>query len=219
MPLGVPKPPAAPVPPPSAPGFSLEDSLAAAAVAALGGPKSSQGLPHLHSTPNVGRAPQVRDRSGPRGSANPLGASPTLASLPLPPSLRPAPGSAAMNDKTHDISADDDLSPEQDEALSLVVGPKKKRHKVTDSRITPRAMNRALAGADGALTASNPALSSLSPRGANPAVAQAAAAAIFPGINPALAAAAAAAAAASGNGLPTSVAIPNPSLLAARSGH
>ena len=89
----------------------------------------------------------------------------------------------------------------QDEALSLVVGPKKKRHKVTDSRITPRAMNRALAGADGALSAS----SSLSPRGGGPPTGP-----LFPGINPALAAAAAAAA----SGLPTSVAIPNPSLAA-----
>ncbi|XP_076069977.1 homeobox protein prospero isoform X4 [Oratosquilla oratoria] len=34
--------------------------------------------------------------------------------------------------------------PEQDEALSLVVTPKKKRHKVTDSRITPRTVGRLL---------------------------------------------------------------------------
>ena len=34
--------------------------------------------------------------------------------------------------------------PEQDEALSLVVTPKKKRHKVTDSRLTPKTVGRLL---------------------------------------------------------------------------
>lgn len=37
---------------------------------------------------------------------------------------------------------------EQNEALSLVVTPKKKRHKVTDTRITPRTVSRIL-GQDG----------------------------------------------------------------------
>lgn len=36
-------------------------------------------------------------------------------------------------------------NPEQNEALSLVVTPKKKRHKVTDTRITPRTVSRILA--------------------------------------------------------------------------
>lgn len=36
-------------------------------------------------------------------------------------------------------------APEQNEALSLVVVPKKKRHKVTDTRITPRTVSRILA--------------------------------------------------------------------------
>lgn len=36
-------------------------------------------------------------------------------------------------------------APEQNEALSLVVIPKKKRHKVTDTRITPRTVSRILA--------------------------------------------------------------------------
>ncbi|KAJ6637219.1 Homeobox protein prospero [Pseudolycoriella hygida] len=36
-------------------------------------------------------------------------------------------------------------NPEQNEALSLVVAPKKKRHKVTDTRITPRTVSRILA--------------------------------------------------------------------------
>ncbi|KAI8425308.1 hypothetical protein MSG28_007081 [Choristoneura fumiferana] len=35
-------------------------------------------------------------------------------------------------------------NPEQNEALSLVVTPKKKRHKVTDTRITPRTVSRIL---------------------------------------------------------------------------
>ncbi|XP_028138614.1 homeobox protein prospero isoform X2 [Diabrotica virgifera virgifera] len=39
-------------------------------------------------------------------------------------------------------------TPEQNEALSLVVAPKKKRHKVTDTRITPRTVSRIL-GQDG----------------------------------------------------------------------
>lgn len=38
-----------------------------------------------------------------------------------------------------------DTNPEQNEALSLVVQPKKKRHKVTDTRITPRTVSRILA--------------------------------------------------------------------------
>ncbi|XP_045129920.1 homeobox protein prospero-like isoform X5 [Portunus trituberculatus] len=36
------------------------------------------------------------------------------------------------------------MEPEQDEALPLVVTPKKKRHKVTDSRLTPRTVGRLL---------------------------------------------------------------------------
>lgn len=38
-----------------------------------------------------------------------------------------------------------DTNPEQNEALSLVIQPKKKRHKVTDTRITPRTVSRILA--------------------------------------------------------------------------
>jgi len=67
--------------------------------------------------------------------------------LPLPPSLRPAPTMSVNSDKTPSIQDDDSDSgamPEQDEALSLVVTPKKKRHKVTDTRITPRTMSRVL---------------------------------------------------------------------------
>lgn len=46
-------------------------------------------------------------------------------------------------------------NPEQAEALSLVVTPKKKRHKVTDTRITPRTVSRILAQ-DGIIPSANP---------------------------------------------------------------
>lgn len=52
-----------------------------------------------------------------------------------------------------------DSIPEQNEALSLVVAPKKKRHKVTDTRITPRTVSRILAQDSG------PSPSSLSESG------------------------------------------------------
>ncbi|XP_013170986.1 PREDICTED: homeobox protein prospero isoform X2 [Papilio xuthus] len=68
-------------------------------------------------------------------------------------------------------------NPEQNEALSLVVVPKKKRHKVTDTRITPRTVSRILGEGVGQ-----------SPESPSPRP--------FPG----------------GMALPTSVAIPNPSL-------
>lgn len=46
-------------------------------------------------------------------------------------------------DQQHHMSASS--NPEQTEALPLVVAPKKKRHKVTDTRITPRTVSRILA--------------------------------------------------------------------------
>ena len=148
--------------------------------------------------------------------------------FPLPPTLRPAPGllqpgittlapstTSTNNTSLNNNNSEDEGSapspggnnprelspPEQDEALSLVVTPKKRRHKVTDTRITPRTLSRVLgeqplaelhkqfphfaAGlkADGNL-----------PRPHHP---------LFPGLpaHPGLL-----------SGLPTSVAIPNPSL-------
>ena len=148
--------------------------------------------------------------------------------FPLPPTLRPAPGllqpgittlapstTSTTNTSLNNNNSEDEGSapspggnnprelspPEQDEALSLVVTPKKRRHKVTDTRITPRTLSRVLgeqplaelhkqfphfaAGlkADGNL-----------PRPQHP---------LFPGLpaHPGLL-----------SGLPTSVAIPNPSL-------
>ncbi|EAT46002.1 AAEL002769-PA, partial [Aedes aegypti] len=80
-------------------------------------------------------------------------------------------------------------NPEQAEALSLVVTPKKKRHKVTDTRITPRTVSRILAQ-DGIIPSASTPTESPSPRGSfHPPP---------PSMLPV--------------SLPTSVAIPNPSL-------
>ena len=167
--------------------FALDDTSAAissARNAILGNNNitNSPSMPHLPPPPSLkqqgntkssasGRAPQVRDRAGPRVNGcpttlmgNPLTAisqsmsqslfnpSVSISSggshiLPLPPSLRPAPTMSVNSDKTPSIQDDDSdggALPEQDEALSLVVTPKKKRHKVTDTRITPRTMSRVL---------------------------------------------------------------------------
>nr|XP_040565319.1 uncharacterized protein LOC121115195 isoform X2 [Lepeophtheirus salmonis] len=178
------------------------------------------------STPS-GRAPQVRDRAVSRNNGNPMSiasmplinttiTTSSLSGLPLPPSLRPAPSLVDNSNKSsrsnssksnNNISSnnsscsnDNDIEnlPEQDEALSLVVTPKKpKRHKVTDTRITPRTVSRVLNNNGEGTTASNnhphhnssasnntPPLFPPTPMSDTP---------IFPG-------------------LPTSVAIPNPSL-------
>ena len=101
--------------------------------------------------------------------STPVTTIPTSSAFPLPPSLtlRPSPGllqqapimpsSATSSSLNNNHSEDDhhsspsptarDMSPpEQDEALSLVVTPKKRRHKVTDTRITPRTLSRVLGG-------------------------------------------------------------------------
>merc|ERR1711963_517727 len=123
-----------------------------------------------HKTPS-GRAPQVRDRSTPRTVANPLSmanpisqpATPnvsnslvmtSIASQQGPPRMIPFPASLAddkvaqmpslypLPNNNGQLSEDET---EQDDALNLVVTPKKhKRHKVTDTRITPRTVSRLL---------------------------------------------------------------------------
>ena len=45
---------------------------------------------------------------------------------------------------SHLFGRSDEPLPEQNEALALVVAPKRKRHKVTDTRITPRTVSRLL---------------------------------------------------------------------------
>merc|ERR1719232_895917 len=153
--------------------------------------------------------------------------------FPLPPTLRPAPGllqpgittlapstTSTTNTSLNNNNSEDEGSapspggnnprelspPEQDEALSLVVTPKKRRHKVTDTRITPRTLSRVLGEPLAELHKQFPHIASglkggpidgHSPRsvsGPHP---------LFPGLPapPGLLA-----------GLPTSVAIPNPSL-------
>ena len=124
-----------------------------------------------NKTPS-GRAPQVRDRSTPRtiqqpvSMANPSSLSNSLATTnnlvmsgsiaqprisfpapvsgelaaPKPPmmaALYPSFGGQISDDEKDDES-------EQDDALNLTVTPKKKRHKVTDTRITPRTVSRLL---------------------------------------------------------------------------
>ena len=139
-------------------------------------------MPSLKTNTPSGRAPQVRDRAAPRSNGgmpvsmyNPTTKFPppvTTSSnaFPLPPTLRPAPGllqpgttslapsttSTTTTSLNNNHSEDEgsapspggqnrELSPpEQDEALSLVVTPKKRRHKVTDTRITPRTLSRVL---------------------------------------------------------------------------
>jgi hypothetical protein len=99
---------------------------------------------------------------------NSIASSTSTSPFPLLPTLRAAPNSMDHirernnSDRASPFggsspsplgrSHDDDLedgglpSGEQDEALSLVVTPKKRRHKVTDTRITPRTMSRVLGG-------------------------------------------------------------------------
>jgi hypothetical protein len=96
---------------------------------------------------------------------NSIASSTSTSPFPLLPTLRAAPNSVDIRERNNSDRAspygisspsprghDDDLedgglpSGEQDEALSLVVTPKKRRHKVTDTRITPRTMSRVLGG-------------------------------------------------------------------------
>merc|ERR1712223_2020204 len=162
---------------------------------------------------------------------------PTSSAFPLPPTLRPAPGllqqapsmppqpaSTTSSSLNNNHSEDEhhsspspvgrDLSPpEQDEALSLVVTPKKRRHKVTDTRITPRTLSRVLGEPLAELHKQFPnfqGFKGTNTDGGNPGGIAAAGSPrlpvphpLFPGLPapPGLLA-----------GLPTSVAIPNPSL-------
>lgn len=68
---------------------------------------------------------------------------PPMFQPPKPPGI-----SAPLYGMSHPFCVSKQESPEQNEALSLVVAPKKKRHKVTDTRITPRTVSRIL-GQDG----------------------------------------------------------------------
>ncbi|KAJ3637755.1 hypothetical protein MTP99_001187 [Tenebrio molitor] len=69
---------------------------------------------------------------------------PPMFQPPKPPGISQAP----LFGMNHPFCVSKQENPEQNEALSLVVTPKKKRHKVTDTRITPRTVSRIL-GQDG----------------------------------------------------------------------
>lgn len=69
---------------------------------------------------------------------------PPMFQPPKPPAI----SQAALYGMSHPFCVSKQENPEQNEALSLVVTPKKKRHKVTDTRITPRTVSRIL-GQDG----------------------------------------------------------------------
>lgn len=69
---------------------------------------------------------------------------PPMFQPPKPPAI----SQAALYGMNHPFCVSKQENPEQNEALSLVVTPKKKRHKVTDTRITPRTVSRIL-GQDG----------------------------------------------------------------------
>lgn len=70
---------------------------------------------------------------------------PPMFQPPKPPAISQAP----LFGMNHPFCVSKQENPEQHEALSLVVTPKKKRHKVTDTRITPRTVSRILGGQDG----------------------------------------------------------------------
>ena len=94
----------------------------------------------------------------------------------------------------------DDSLPEQTEAMSLVIAPKRKRHKVTDTRITPRTINKLLQGQENLLYGGgNSRESPISPPGSGYHPMAGAPPPPPPPLVPV--------------SLPTSVAIPNPSLL------
>ncbi|XP_017780688.1 PREDICTED: homeobox protein prospero isoform X2 [Nicrophorus vespilloides] len=65
---------------------------------------------------------------------------PPMFQPPKPPGI----SQAALYAMNHPFCVSKQENPEQNEALSLVVAPKKKRHKVTDTRITPRTVSRIL---------------------------------------------------------------------------
>ncbi|XP_060536741.1 homeobox protein prospero isoform X2 [Cylas formicarius] len=67
-----------------------------------------------------------------------------------PPKPPPGISQAPLYGMNHPFCVSKQETPEQNEALSLVVAPKKKRHKVTDTRITPRTVSRIL-GQDGGM--------------------------------------------------------------------
>ncbi|KAL1129793.1 hypothetical protein AAG570_012737 [Ranatra chinensis] len=103
--------------------------------------------PSINGTVFPPVAPPQHHQANNGNNNNPVRPSPNAAMFQPP---KPPPGmSSAGNPGGHGnpfcSSESREGAPEQNEALSLVVAPKKKRHKVTDTRITPRTVSRILA--------------------------------------------------------------------------
>ncbi|XP_044744855.1 homeobox protein prospero isoform X5 [Coccinella septempunctata] len=96
-------------------------------------------------------ASQLLDRKSPRTKVaeRPQAPPPQIptSSGPQMPPKPPGINQAPLFGMNHPFCKQE--NPEQNEALSLVVTPKKKRHKVTDTRITPRTVSRILGGQEG----------------------------------------------------------------------
>lgn len=98
-------------------------------------------------------ATQLLDRKSPRTKVADR-ASQSMFQTPKPPQVINPVAAAALYNSMNVLGGQvnqfcmpetRDTNQEQNEALSLVVQPKKKRHKVTDTRITPRTVSRILA--------------------------------------------------------------------------
>lgn len=133
--------------------FEDDNNKQAAAVGLNGG----------HGKTPSGRAPQVRDRATPRTVSNPLSMGSAFNTAATIVSKASSAGfekplltniySGSLPHHSDEDRENEDLLMEQDDALNLVVTPKKKRHKVTDTRITPRTVSRLLGnGLDSAAT-------------------------------------------------------------------
>lgn len=70
---------------------------------------------------------------------------PAMFQAPKAPGMNNVPMYGMGQPHNFCVPGDREREQEQNEALSLVVTPKKKRHKVTDTRITPRTVSRILA--------------------------------------------------------------------------
>ncbi|XP_049826716.1 homeobox protein prospero isoform X2 [Aethina tumida] len=94
-------------------------------------------------------ASQLLDRKSPRTKiAERPNAPPPPSNQNQMPPKPPGISQGPLYSMNHPFCVSKQETPEQNEALSLVVAPKKKRHKVTDTRITPRTVSRIL-GQDG----------------------------------------------------------------------
>ncbi|XP_076268752.1 homeobox protein prospero isoform X1 [Rhynchophorus ferrugineus] len=111
----------------------------------------------LPPTSHAGGGPQMMPMHGMHGNGlqkpGDMHVRPPMFQAPKPP---PGISQAPLYGMNHPFCVQKQETPEQNEALSLVVAPKKKRHKdfvpfkVTDTRITPRTVSRIL-GQDGGM--------------------------------------------------------------------